>query len=259
MRLTSKPVLLAAVVSACVGLSVPLSASGAPTTGGPAADWPAFLHDSTHTSFNAAATSITPTNLSNLQPVWRFLVPVSPNKGSVNLWSSPVVSNGVVYIGAEDGYFFAINEATRQVIWSRFLGIVNQITTATYKGCPGTQGIVSTAVVANDPVSSKPTVYVNAPDGHLYALDAATGNVDWKGVVGIPSSTVNDYYAWGSPLVTGGKVYVGISSECDNPLVPGGVVSFNQSTGIQAAKFLDQPGTKLGGSVWASPAISTDG
>src|SRR6266851_3503251 len=261
MRLKSKPVVLTAIAAACIGLGVSGGASVATASGGAAADWPAFLHDSTHTSFNAAATSITPSAIlaGNLQPVWRFLVPASPNAGSVNMWASPVVSNGVVYIGAEDGYFFAISEATRHILWSKFLGIITPITTATYKGCPGVQGIVSTAAVANDPVTSKPTVYVNAPDGHLYALDAATGAVNWKGIVGIPSTTVNDYYAWGSPLVNGGKVYVGISSECDNPLVPGGVVAFNQATGTQAGKFIDQPGTKLGGSVWASPAVAADG
>ena len=139
--------------------------------------------------------------------------------------------NGVVYIGSEEGNFYAISEATRTVLWSRFLGVV-PITTC---GKGGEQGIISTATVATDPSTGVLTAYVNAPDGYLYALDAATGAVEWRGLVGIPSTTVNDYYAWGSPLVANGSVYIGISSQCDNPLVPAGLLEFNQATGAQVA------------------------
>ena len=85
----------------------------------------------------------------------------------------------------------------------------------------------ATATVADDPVTGTTTVFVNAPDGNLYALNAQTGAVIWKGLVDTPSTTINDYYAWGSPLVANGKVYVGISSDGDCPLVPGGLVAFN--------------------------------
>ncbi|HEX9065792.1 MAG TPA: PQQ-binding-like beta-propeller repeat protein [Streptosporangiaceae bacterium] len=217
------------------------------------ADWPGYLSDASHTSYNASSTSITTSNLANLQPVWRWQVPPPPNSGPATLWASPVVSAGVVYIGAEDGYFYALNEATRQVIWSDYLGLITPTT------CPGTYGVTATATVTNDPGTGKPTVYINAPDGNAYALDAATGTVLWKSVVGLPSTTSNNYYAWGSPLVTGGKVYVGISSDCDNPLVPGGMVAFDQATGTQVAKWIDQPGTKLGGSIWGTPTVGTDG
>ena len=222
-------------------------------TATPAADWPSFLNDATHSSYNPAATSITTGNLGSLQPAWRWLVPPPPNTGPATLWASPVVQNGVVYIGAEDGYFFALNEATQQVLWSDYLGLVTPTT------CPGTYGITATATVTNDPSTGKPTVYINAADGHAYALDAATGAVVWKSVVGIPSTTKNDYYAWGSPLVTNGIVYVGISADCDNPLVQGGVVAINQATGAQIAKWQDQPNTKLGGSVWSSPSVTASG
>ena len=45
---------------------------------------------------------------------------------------------------------------------------------------PKGQGIISTATVADDPVTGTPTVYVNSPDGNLYALNAATGAVVWQ-------------------------------------------------------------------------------
>ncbi|MGO9078626.1 MAG: PQQ-binding-like beta-propeller repeat protein [Streptosporangiaceae bacterium] len=218
-----------------------------------AADWPAFLNGPEHSSYNAAATSITPDNLSSLEPVWQWIVPPSPNVGSTTLWASPVVSDGVVYIGAEDGYFYALDEATKQVLWSDFLGLITPTT------CPGTQGVLATATVANDPTTGNPTVYINAPDGYAYALDAATGAVVWQSVVGIPSTTQNNYYAWASPLVTNGTVYVGISSECDDPLVPAGVLAFNQSTGALVAQWHSLPKNKLGASVWSSPGVTADG
>lgn len=142
--------------------------------------------------------------------------------------SSPRIFRAWSRSGAEDGYFYAINEANQTVLWSRFLWLDE----AKPGSClPHAAGIVATATVADDPTTGTATVFVNAPDGHLYALNANTGASIWKGRVDTPSTTVNDYYAWSSPLVANGKVYVGASSEGDCPLVPGGLVAFDQSTG----------------------------
>ena len=249
---------VAAVFSGALALAGLASAPAAaqpppPSVTQAGADWTAYLHDASHSSFNAAATSITPSNIGALQPVWRWIVPASPNTGKTTLLASPTVSNGVVYIGAEDGYFFAVDEATRQVLWSDFLGLSLPTT------CPGIQGIIATATVANDPVTGNPTVYVFGADGNLYALDAATGAVVWKSVVDTPSKTVNDYYSWSSPLVANGDVYIGISSDCDNPLVPAGIASFNQSTGASVATWHSLPAGQVGASVWSSPAQAADG
>jgi outer membrane protein assembly factor BamB len=176
------------------------------------------------------------------------VTPASTNGGTNTLLASPTVVGGVVYIGAKDGEFYAVDMATQKVLWSRFLGIY----------C-GSQGIVSTAAVANDPSTGNLTVYVNAPDGHLYALDAATGNVVWASVVDTPSQTQCDYYSWGSPLVANGKVYVGISSDFDSPLIPGGLVEFDQATGQTVATWHSLPVGQVGASVWSSPALAADG
>jgi len=37
--------------------------------------------------------------------------------------SSPTVYNGVIYIGAKNGYFYALDETTGAVIWKRFTGL----------------------------------------------------------------------------------------------------------------------------------------
>jgi outer membrane protein assembly factor BamB len=218
------------------------------------ADWPAFMFGPDHASYNASATSITPSNVANLQPVWRWTVPASPNSGSTALIGTPVSVDGVFYIGANDGEFYAVSESTGQVLWSQFLGLISPFE------CSATPlGIKSTATVAIDASTGKLAVYVNAPNGYLYALDAATGDVLWQQVVGIPSSTENDYFAWGSPLVANGNVYVGIASDCDEPLVPAGVLGFNAGTGASLGEWHTLPNNEIGGSVWSTPAALADG
>ena len=213
------------------------------------ADWPSYLFNTGHSSYNSAATSIGTGNVANLQPVWQWFqpTPVDPQ-----FQASPTVVDGVVYIGSENGNFYAISEATRKVLWSQFFGVTPDA------GC-GSLGVSSTAAVANDP-STGLTVYVNAPNGQLYALAAATGAILWQSTVDTPSSTEDDYYAWSSPLVVNGHVYLGISSGCDVPLVPGtGVLEFNQDTGALQASWHSLPSGKLGASVWSSLVESTLG
>src|SRR5215469_11368704 len=212
------------------------------------ADWPAYLFDTGHSSYNSAATSIGTGNVANLQPVWQWMQP-SGTIGTVH--ASPTVVDGVVYIGSERGYFYAISEATRAVLWSRNFGVTSNAT------CQAL-GITATAAVVNDPATGL-TVYVNAPDGQLYALSAATGSTLWHATVDTPSATIDDFYAWGSPLVANGHVYVGIASQCDAPLVPAGVVEFNQDTGAAEGLWHSLPGGQAGASVWDSPAESTLG
>jgi outer membrane protein assembly factor BamB len=261
MYKSAKLVRRVVAAAACMcGLGVVFAGTGAGAASGQLnlGGWPAFLYNAEHTSYNAGATAITPSSVSGLARAWRWKTPASPNSGPNHLLASPTVVGGVVYIGAEDGYFYAVSETTRTVLWSRFLGIDPGLKSA--GSCvTRTKGITGTAAVADDPRTGKPTVYVNAPDGYLYALSASTGKVIWKGVVGIPSATQNDYYAWGSPLVTNGEVYVGISSDGDCPLIPGGLVAFSQSTGATVAHWTDIPAATRGGSIWSSPALLANG
>jgi outer membrane protein assembly factor BamB len=217
-------------------------------------DWPQFMLNNSHSSYNTAETSITPANVADLQPVWRWTAPASPNSATNALYPTPVSVDGVIYIGANDGEFYAVNEATRKVLWSRSLGIVPGIECNSVP-----MGFVSSATVATDPSTGDLAVYVNAPDGYLYALDAATGAVLWKEVVGIPSATQNNYFAWGSPVVANGKVYVGIASYCDVPQVPAGVLGFNAGTGASIGEWHSLPDGETGASVWATPVVLPDG
>ncbi len=211
-------------------------------------NWPQYLYTASHTSDNQAATTITPANAATLTPAWTFKPAAAPIAGLTGFWSSPTVYDGVIYIGARNGYFYAISETTGSVIWKRFIGYV------THKTC-GAAGFTSTATVAADPGTGQPTVYVYGATGYLYAMSAASGADVWSpALVAKPSATKNDYYAWSSPLVLDGNIYVGISSQCDNPLVRAGLDSFSQATGALEGTFWTTPAGTRGASIWSSPA-----
>jgi outer membrane protein assembly factor BamB len=245
-------------VIAAVGLLASLTVALGPA--GPAdaqttANWPQFQLNNNHSSYSTAATSITPSNVTDLQPAWRWTVPASTNGASTGIYGTPVSEDGIMYVGSFDGEFYAVNEATQQVLWSQNLGTVPGIECADF-----TAGITSTAALATDPTTGDLAVYVNAPDGDLYALDAATGDILWQSVVGVPSPTVNNYFAWGSPMVANGNVYVGISSYCDTPLVPAGVLGFNAGSGASIGEWHSlTPDTNVGASVWSTPVAGPGG
>jgi len=222
---------------------------------GPTVNWPGFLNGPAHSSYNPAATAFTTTNASSLQAIWRWAPDPPTMKGQSNtsLSSTPVTVNHVIYIGANTGVFYALNERTGTVIWKRFLGFQPHI------GCPSI-GFVSTAAVVADPTTAQMTVYVAAPDGYLYAMDAATGATVWRSAVAIPSTTANDYFNWSSPTVANGKIYVGVSSNCDNPLAPSsGERAYDQSTGALVGSYNTLPAKKAGASVISSSAVDAAG
>jgi outer membrane protein assembly factor BamB len=163
------------------------------------------------------------------------------------------MSNGTIFIGADTGVFYAINLATGQQLWEQFLGFRPKLT------C-NTLGIAATAAVAADPVTQKLTVYAPGGDGYLYALDAASGAINWKSVIALPSGTSNDYFDWSSPNVVGGKIYVGVSAQCDNPLMDKtGVEQFDQATGNPLNRYFSiRPEGYEGGSIWSSVAVTSD-
>jgi outer membrane protein assembly factor BamB len=162
------------------------------------------------------------------------------------------VAAGRVYIGVGSGGFYALNETTGAVVWSRQLDIEPNVS------CPA-RGITATAAVKADPVTGTRTVYVSGAR-YTYALNAATGALTWKTEIGPASSANPDaYYNWSSPTVAGGHIYVGLSSSCDTPLIRGGLVELDQHTGQVLHTWHTVPSGSVGGSIWSSAAASSSG
>jgi outer membrane protein assembly factor BamB len=216
-------------------------------------DWNAYLFDNGHSSHNALATAITPGNASSLVEDWSFIDPQPTIQGQpdAGFYSSPTVVNGVVYIGSNTGNFYALDEATGAVLWQQLLGFTTPLS------CGSGHGVISTATVATDPVSGTLTVYVGGGDGYLYALDAATGNIVFRQFVTQVGTTRNLGFVWGSPTIVNGRIYLGFSSQCDNPLVRSAIKSFDQHTGTLLRTFWTLPNGSVGAGVWTS--VATDG
>jgi outer membrane protein assembly factor BamB len=95
---------------------------------------------------------------------------------------TPAVANGTVYAGSYDGKFYALNAQTGAIKW-KFATEGERRFEA--KGIHGLQPKNQTIadqydVFLSSPVVVQGAVYFGSGDGHLYALDAATGQLKWK-------------------------------------------------------------------------------
>jgi outer membrane protein assembly factor BamB len=252
MRRTRRVRATAVSAVLCAALAL-LAAQAQPAGAQSFINWPGYLNGAAHSS-SSPATAITTANAANLKRAWgwRCAPPTITGQPPTGFVASPSVYNGTIYIGCNTGLFYALNEATGAVLWSQMLGYVTKHTCAA-------RGISSTASIAIDPANGKPAVYVAGGDGNMYALDAATGTVVWKTVIDLPSPTKNDFYDWSSPAIANGLAYVGVSSQCDSPLVANaGLKAYDLGTGALMQTYISLPNNELGGSIWSSPAADTN-
>jgi outer membrane protein assembly factor BamB len=95
------------------------------------------------------------------------------------VYASPIVADGVVYVGSETDFLYALDADTGALRWAFETG----------------------GNVNAEPAVADGTVYVPSEDGNLYAVDADTGRQRWKFRTGKGRSS--------SPTVADGLVYVG--------------------------------------------------
>ncbi|MBN1232913.1 MAG: PQQ-binding-like beta-propeller repeat protein, partial [Candidatus Coatesbacteria bacterium] len=74
------------------------------------------------------------------------------------VFSSPCVSDGIVYVGSEDNYLYAINCSDEHLKW--------RYQTGDY--------------VRSSPCVSDGVVYVGSHDNYLYAINCSDGTLKWK-------------------------------------------------------------------------------
>lgn len=100
--------------------------------------------------------------------------------------SSPLVDQGIIYVGADDGHLYAIREADMSLAWS-------------FRVRPqARQGIHAT------PALDDQHVYIGAYDGWLYALNKATGRLVWQTRLGDSIGS--------SAVIWGNRLYVGVET-----------------------------------------------
>ena len=116
------------------------------------------------------------------------------------VYSSPLVDGGVVYIGSNDRYLYALDAETGAQRW-RY----------------ATEGSVTSS-----PRIADGTIFVGGQDGFLHAVDARTGERRWASDTGGPVHS--------SPAVAGGMVVVGSRSNT--------LFGFDVRSGAEAWKFV---------------------
>src|SRR5260221_4420491 len=132
-------------------------------------DWRMFGFTPSHTHFNRYETTLSPANVSHLSKQWS----TATLPGGVD--GTPIVVNGVVYVGTTEYGLFAFNAATGATLWQQPFS-----------------SITSSPTLVND------VLYVNG--GGLDALTPSTGKVLWSNLsVGRGAS---------SPVVVNGIVYI---------------------------------------------------
>jgi len=125
---------------------------------------------------SAVAAPPAPAASGEVAPIWVF-------KCEDELRGSPLIHKGVVYIGAYDNNFYAVNAAQGKLMWKY----------ATDGGLPGS------------PALHQDTLFIGSEDKRLHAVSAKSGRVQWT------------YYTDGpvraSPRVAEGHVFIGSDDE----------------------------------------------
>jgi alcohol dehydrogenase (cytochrome c) len=176
---------------------------------------------------------ITPANAAQLGEVCRVQI-----DGPTSLHSDLIVADGVIYTGT-GRETVAINATNCALIW-RYT-----YTPDDDRNSPSTRGVA----VMNG------RVFRGTGDDRLIALDAASGKLLWKTVIGSPELGESSAAA---PLAWGGVVYMGISgSELG---ARGRVMAFDALSGRELWRFNTIPmGKEVGAQTWLRPGTAKTG
>lgn len=239
---------------------------------GCSADWPSFRHNALRTAAQLNHGPLTdPQKVQSLAPQWKFPdaagVTLNPAPGPFR--ASPVVYNGVVYIGNSNGYLYAIKAKDGSLKW-QYPASGSPALTSTFTCNPSSEGIASSATIAN--INGTDAVIFGAPDqsigakmgsGRLFAINAQTGLEIWKSpevAVLLNDGVTHEQIGYSSPLVFNDHVYIGVADHCDDPIQRGKVVAVRLADGtIDTAFSFFSTGPPRGGGVWGSVAAWPNG
>lgn len=204
-----------------------------------AEDWNMFARDPLHHSFNAAETKLTRENVVNLTLGWtsRRGAPIS---------AAPTVIGDLLYYGAWDGQFFALDANTGEILWQQFVGIAPS---------PDQDSCFPGIGVAGQVVVDRGIVYVPGGDSTLYGLDQQTGEIRWKVPLADPASGA---FLWSSITKAGDYLYLGIASLADCPLAQGALVRFDLRDPLKAVYKYLIPDEEVGAGIWSTPAYDAE-
>jgi polyvinyl alcohol dehydrogenase (cytochrome) len=221
--------------------------------------WNGWGADAANTRFQPAGSAgLSVGDVSRLRLKWAFGVP-----GATAVYGQPTLVGGRVFVGADTGYVYALDQATGCVHWS-------------FQADAGVRSAVTVGPVhLVPPAATRSAAYFGDLNGNVYALEVETGRQLWK----VSADTHALTRITASPVLHGGRLYVSVSSfeegASTSPRYPcctfrGSVVALRPDTGAQLWKTYTIPEparpTRLssagvqqfgpsGGAVWSSPTI----
>lgn len=237
------------VALALAGLSAIPSASAAkgakcsnsPNAGG---DWRSFGHDLQNTRWQNAKKTPTADDLMTRLPKWSLSISDAGATG--NFQSTPVVADGCLYVGTNQGWIIAANADTGEVVWTRSIPAGDLFA--------GLSGGVFSLTIADGKVFA---LVSTSGSPAAVALDQQTGKVLWRTTV----SKEDGAYTNASPVVIGEMLFMGISGpeDIEKGMHPGGYAILDIDTGkIITRRYTissnDQKRGHFGGSLWGTAA-----
>lgn len=170
-----------------------------------------FGFNAQHTRYNPNESTLSTSTVGHLRLAWKEFT-------SSPIRSSPLVSNGMVYISSTDNNVYTFNASTGAKAW--------QMPTGSYRE-PG-------SFIFSSPTILNGVLYIGSNDHHVYAFDAVTGKQLW-----MTAATGGPIYA--SPAVVNGVLYIGSTDHW--------VYAYNISNGSLRWKVA------TGGAIYSSPAV----
>ena len=226
--------LLCAVTAA---LTLPFSSSPAQNlASNPAqtvhpSDWPMYNHDVMGTRCNPAEDKLTRDSVRGLKVKWVF-----PTAGDV--YGTPSVVDGIVYVGDTSGTFYALT-SSGAIVWK------------TNVGSP----ITDSALVTNQ------MVIFGDQAGYIHGLNRVYGSKAWS----VQPNSNSGAAIFGSPILVGGQVVIGISSNerSGKETFRGSVVRLDPNTGAivwQTYLITDEEQARgaSGAGIWSTPTYDVE-
>jgi hypothetical protein len=154
-------------------------------------DWPAFRHSAWRDGQQPLPSVLTnPDEVRKLAQVWTFTVP--SEDGVQAFRASPIVFQGVVYIGNGNGHLYALDADHGTLLWEYPAkgapGLLSAYSQANGGENASSHGIAASATIAMNE-GNRPMVVFGAPDpslgmkmgsGRLFALNLTSGAEIWK-------------------------------------------------------------------------------
>ena len=196
---------------------------------------------------------INESNVDTLGVAWMTTLPVSDG-----IAGTPIVVDGVIYVGVAYSQVFALDSQTGRILWNHDPGVRSSL---------AGDSTLSWIARANRGVAvGDGNVFVATADCRLIALDADSGKESWRQTT---CDTDFGYAISDSPYYGGGKVFVGNAGSESGKKNRGYVSAYDSKSGDFLWRFYTvpnaeaaentSPAMKMAAKTWSGDALETYG